>query len=88
MVGSQLAILPYPGWSLTDIKEIPDFLLNYPKQLNIEPSVFPLYALRENTLWDHLKEIREEYGFTTFTMNDYRRLLKHLFKLALESYAE
>lgn len=82
----QLAILRYPGWSLTDIKEIPDFLLNYlAKQLNIEPSVFSLYARRENTLWDHLKEIREEYGFTTFTTNDYRRLLKHLFKLALEN---
>ncbi|WP_349772230.1 Tn3 family transposase [Brevibacillus borstelensis] len=82
----QLALLRYPGWSITDMKEIPDFLLDYlAKQLDIEPGVFSLYARRENTLWDHLKEIREEYGFTTFTTNDYRRLLKYLFKLALEN---
>ncbi|MEK4924924.1 Tn3 family transposase [Cytobacillus sp. FSL R5-0569] len=82
----QLALLRYPGWSLTDIKEIPDFLLDYlAKQLDIEPGVFSLYARRGNTLWDHLKEIRKEYGFTTFTTSDYRRLLKYLFKLALEN---
>ncbi len=44
-----------------------------------------MYARRENTLWDHLKEIREEYEFTTFTTNDYRRVLKYLFYLALEN---
>lgn len=82
----QLALLRYPGWSLTDILEVPDFLLDFlAKQLNIEPKVFSLYARRENTLWDHLKEIREEYGFTTFTPSDYRRLLKYLFKLAMEN---
>ncbi|MED1646637.1 Tn3 family transposase [Brevibacillus agri] len=82
----QLALLRYPGWSITDMKEIPDFLLDYlAKQLDIEPGVFSLYARRENTLWDHLKEIREEYRYTTFTTNDYRRLLKYLFKLALEN---
>lgn len=67
------------------MKEIPNFLLDYlAKQLNIEPGVFSLYARRENTLWDHLKEIREEYGFTSFTTNHYRRFLKYLYKLALE----
>lgn len=82
----QLALLRYPGWSITDIKEVPDFLLEYlAKQLGIEPGVFSLYARRENTLWDHLKEIRDEYGFTTFTTNDYRRLLKFLFQQALEN---
>jgi TnpA family transposase len=82
----QLALLRYPGWSLTDIWEVPDFLLDFlAKQLDIEQKVFSKYARRENTLWDHLKEIREEYGFTTFTPNDYRRLLKYLFKLAMEN---
>lgn len=82
----QLALLRYPGWSLTDIKEIPDFLINFiAKQLDIEPKVFSQYARRENTLWDHLKEIREEYGLTAFTLSDYRKLLKYLFKIALEN---
>ncbi len=82
----QLAVLRYPGWSLTDIEEIPDFLIDYiAKQLNVDPKVYSLYARRENTLWDHLKEIREEYGFTNFTTKDYRRLLKFLYKLALEN---
>lgn len=82
----QLALLRYPGWSLSDIKEIPESLIDFiAKQLDIDPEVFPLYARRENTLWDHLKEIREEYGYTTFAISDYRRLLKYLFKIALEN---
>ncbi|MGM0715029.1 Tn3 family transposase [Brevibacillus parabrevis] len=40
----QLALLRYPGWSITDIKEIPDFLLHYlAKQLGrIEKTIFIL----------------------------------------------
>ncbi|SMF75017.1 Transposase and inactivated derivatives, TnpA family [Priestia filamentosa] len=82
----QLALVRYPGWSLTDIKVVPGALLNYvANQIDIDPDIFPLYARRENTLWDHLKEIRQEYGFTTFTTNHYRQLLRYLFSLALEN---
>lgn len=82
----QLALLRFPGWSITDIKDVPNFLIEYlAKQLNIAPEVFLLYARRENTLWDHLKEIRDEYNFSTFTTNDYNKLSDFLFQQALEN---
>lgn len=40
---------------------------------------------KENTLWDHLKEIRNEYGFGNFTLKEYRITFKHLYQLALEN---
>lgn len=81
-----ISITSLSGLSLTAIWEVQDFLLDFlAKQLDIEPKVFSLYARRENTLWDYLKELRKEYGFTTFTSNDYRRLLKYLFKIAMEN---
>lgn len=41
--------------------------------------------LRENTLWDRLKEIRSEYDFVTFTLKEYRMAFKNLYQLALEN---
>ncbi|WP_217608733.1 DUF4158 domain-containing protein, partial [Bacillus sp. GbtcB15] len=49
------------------------------------PSSLSHYPQRENTLWDHLKEIRSEYDFITFTLREYRMTFKHLHQLALEN---
>lgn len=69
----QLAVLRYPGWTLTEIKEIPKKFLSYiGAQLNIDPKNFNLYAQRKNTFWEHLKEIRKLYGFNNFTVKNYR----------------
>ncbi|MFA1643630.1 Tn3 family transposase [Chryseomicrobium imtechense] len=82
----QLAVLRYPGWSYTHIKNIPDSVIRYiAKQINADPFSLSLYPQRENTLWDHLKEIRNEYGFITFTLKEYRMTFKHLYQLALEN---
>ncbi|MFE0506440.1 Tn3 family transposase [Peribacillus butanolivorans] len=82
----QLAVLRYPGWSYTHIKNLPDSVMRYiANQINAEPSSLSLYPQRENTLWDHLKEIRNEYGFITFTLKEYRMTFKHLYQLALEN---
>jgi len=82
----QLAILRYPGWPYTHIKNIPESVINYiAKQISVDPSSLSLYPHRENTLWDHLKEIRSEYGFVTFTLKEYRITFKHLYQLALEN---
>lgn len=82
----QLAILRYPGWPYTHIKSIPDSVIHYiSKQIGSTPSSFSLYPQRENTLWDHLKEIRNEYDFVTFTLKEYRMTFKHLHQLALEN---
>ncbi|MGK9326697.1 Tn3 family transposase [Aerococcus urinaeequi] len=82
----QLAVLRYPGWPYTHIKNIPDSVIHYiSKQIGATPSSLSLYPQRENTLWDHLKEIRSEYDFLTFTLKEYRMTFKHLHQLALEN---
>ncbi|MGH1326457.1 Tn3 family transposase [Bacillus pretiosus] len=82
----QLAILRYPGWPYTHIKSIPDSVIHYiSKQIGSTPSSLSLYPQRENTLWDHLKEIRNEYEFVTFTLKEYRMTFKHLYQLAFEN---
>jgi TnpA family transposase len=75
----QLSVLRYPGWSWTDIKELPDIVLQYiAQQINADPSALMLYPQRENTLWDHLKEIRQEYGYRNFSIQEYRTSYKFL----------
>ncbi len=82
----QLAVLRYPGWPYTHIKSIPGSVIHYiSKQIGASPSSLSLYPQRENTLWDHLKEIRSEYDFVTFTLKEYRITFKHLHQLALEN---
>ncbi|PEM20328.1 Tn3 family transposase [Bacillus wiedmannii] len=82
----QLAVLRYPGWPYTHIKNIPDSVIHYiSKQISATPSSFILYPQRENTLWEHLKEIRSEYNFVTFTLKEYRMTFRHLHQLALEN---
>ncbi|MDW0112725.1 Tn3 family transposase [Sporosarcina saromensis] len=82
----QLAVLRYPGWPYTHIKSIPDSVIHYiTKQIGASPSSLGLYPQRENTLWDHLKEIRSEYDFVTFTLKEYRMTFKYLHQLALEN---
>lgn len=73
----QLAVLRYPGWPYTHIKSIPDSVIQYiSKQIGVSPSSLDHYPQRENTLWDHLKEIRSEYDFVTFTLSEYRMTFK------------
>ena len=82
----QLAVLRYPGWPYTHIKSIPDSVIHYlSKQIGSTPSSLSLYPQRENTLWDHLKEIRNEYDFVTFNLKEYRMAFKYLHQLALEN---
>ena len=82
----QLAVLRYPGWPYTHIKSIPKSVIHYiSKQIGATPSSISLYPQRENTLWDHLKELRSEYDFVTFTLREYRIAFKHLHQLAFEN---
>jgi TnpA family transposase len=74
----QLAVLRYLGWPYTHIKSIPDSVIHYiSKQIGATPSSLSLYPQRENTLWDHLKEIRNEYDFVTFTLKEYRMTFEY-----------
>jgi hypothetical protein len=75
-----------PSWPYTHIKSIPDSVIHYiSSQIGATPPSLSLYPQRENTLWDHLKEIRSECDFITVTLKEYRMTFKHLHQLALEN---
>ncbi|GMA65609.1 hypothetical protein GCM10025859_61650 [Alicyclobacillus fastidiosus] len=61
----QLCVLRYLGWTLFDVQEIPERVLSYvAKQLQVNVSEFQGYSQREATRYEHLEEIRREYGFS------------------------
>lgn len=80
----QLFILRYLGWTLSDVKEVPRQALRYiANQINVEIDSFVSYGEREATKYEHLEEIRKEYGYQTFTLSEYRTLCKYLFSHAM-----
>ncbi|WP_010648716.1 Tn3 family transposase [Oceanobacillus massiliensis] len=82
----QLCLLRYPGWSLSDVKEVSPLILSYlAKQLNLDPETFSLYAQREPTRREHLEEIRQEYGYQNFSLSEYRFITRYLFQQAIEN---
>nr|WP_242835639.1 DUF4158 domain-containing protein [Ruminiclostridium josui] len=69
----QLSVLRYPGWPLTEIDSIPYNVLEYiARQIDASPDDFFLYAQRDPTKREHLEEIRQEYGYKSFSVIDYR----------------
>lgn len=63
----QLCLLRFPGRTLADLPAVPPRVLsNIAAQLNLPVSVFEEYGTREITLYEHVKEIRELYGFSNY----------------------
>ncbi|AJA46824.1 transposase [Clostridium pasteurianum DSM 525 = ATCC 6013] len=82
----QLCVLRNPGWSLGNTQEIPESILCYiSEQLNINPKEFDLYFKRENTRMEHFQEIREIYGYRTYSDKDYNYLIDYLVPLAMDN---
>ncbi|MED3322290.1 DUF4158 domain-containing protein [Bacillus thuringiensis] len=82
----QLALIRYPGWALTEYKDIPMAVIKHiARQLQIPAEEFSRYANRSNTLWEHLSEIREEYEYSNFSSKHEENLLKHL-RTCLKSF--
>jgi TnpA family transposase len=82
----QICLFRYPGWTLTDIKHIPDRVITYvAKQLQVDPNEYKHYADREQTKHEHMEEIRKHYGFTNFSIHSYRTISKVLIPHAIEN---
>lgn len=82
----QLAALRYPGWSYSSNKSIPIEIVKYiAKQVGTVPKALKLYSLRNNTSRDHIREIKREYGYKSFSANNYKVLLKYIINLAFEN---
>ncbi|SDH66726.1 Transposase and inactivated derivatives, TnpA family [Desulfosporosinus hippei DSM 8344] len=82
----QLCVLRFPGWTLSDVHDIPVSVLDYiAKQLNIDSREIRQYADREQTKHEHLDEIRREFGFRNFSLHEYRVISQKVLPYAMEN---
>ena len=82
----QLAVLRFPGRPLKDLTEIPSRVLAaIADQLQIPASAFARYGDRENTIYEHLDEIRQKCGFRECRWKEYLWVARELLPQALES---
>ena len=82
----QLALLRFPGRTITEIPSIPVQILAYiAHQIGVEGTAFAHYGTRENTIYEHLDEIRAVFGFRNYDWRAMRQLMVHLLPLAMES---
>nr|WP_039806472.1 DUF4158 domain-containing protein [Jeotgalibacillus malaysiensis] len=82
----QLCLFRFPGWTLSDIKEIPKTVLLFiANQIKVDPLEFQSYAEREQTKHEHMVEIRKEYGYRNFSTREYRNISSSLLSHAMEN---
>lgn len=72
---------------MIDLPEaVPEILVRFvAKQIEVDPTVFTMYAKRDPTRREHLEEIRKEFGYRSFQLNDYRDISHTLLQYALEN---
>src|SRR5919202_3096068 len=60
----QLGLLRFPGRTLADVPEVPTRVVEYSaQQVGVDPAAFEQYGERDNTIFEHLDELRREFGF-------------------------
>jgi TnpA family transposase len=81
--------LRQPGVALSaDSSLPPEFLAFVARQLRLEPGLWVQYAQRDETRREHLSELQEWLGLTTFNRSHYRSLVKSLTELAQQTDRE
>jgi len=79
-------VLRFPGRTITEIPSIPARMLAYiAHQVGVDGTAFAHYGTRENTIYEHLDEIRAVFGFRNYDWRAMRQLMRHLLPLAMES---
>lgn len=82
----QLAVLRFPGRTLTEVPEIPPRVLAYiAHQVEVPVSAFERYGVRLSPIYEHLDELRAIFGYTNYSWRAARRLMALLVPLAMES---
>ncbi len=82
----QLALLKFPGRTLMEVKEVPRAVLTaIAEQVDVPASAFTSYGDRENTLYEHLDELRRECGFRSCGWREYLLVARSLLPDAMES---
>jgi hypothetical protein len=82
----QLAVLRFPGRPLKDLAGIPARVLAaIADQVQVPASTFARYGERDNTVYEHLDEIRRTYKFRECGWREYLWLARELLPQAMES---
>ena len=82
----QLAVLRFPGRPWKDLAGIPArILLAIADQVQVPASALTLYGKRDNTLYEHLDEIRRTYKLRECGWREYLWLARELLPQAMES---
>lgn len=82
----QLGLLRFPGRTLADMPAVPDRVVEYiAEQVGVDPAVFDQYGERDNAVFEHLDELRREFGFQNCGWPQLRTLGRELMPLAPES---
>src|SRR5713226_6136962 len=82
----QLALLKFPGRTLMEVKDVPRPVLTaIAEQVEVPASAFTSYGERENTLYEHLDELRRECGFRACGWREYLLVARSLLPDAMES---
>lgn len=85
-VAVHLGLLRYPGRTLADVPEVPRRVIQYiAEQIGVDTKVFAHYGGRANTIFEHLDELRREFGFRNCGWPELHALGRELLPLALES---
>ena len=83
----QLCLLRFPGRNLADIAEVPPRVLsNIAAQLNLPVSSFEEYGARDITVYEHLREIRDTYGFRNYGWRESLLTARKLLPLAMQNH--
>ena len=82
----QLTVLRFPGRPLKDLAGIPSRVLAaIADQVQVPASAFARYGDRDNTVYEHLDEIRRTYQFRECGWREYLWLARQLLPHAMES---
>src|SRR5919199_3448099 len=82
----QLGLLRSPGRTLADVPGVPARVVEYIAQrVGVDPAAFEHYGERDNTVFEHLDELRREFSFQNCGWPQLRALGRELLPLALES---
>lgn len=61
------------------INNIPNTIIFYvSNQLDVDPNVFKLYGNRQNTVFEHFKDIKKIYGYKPFSEETYSEICEFL----------
>ena len=85
-IALQLCTLRFPGRFLLNMTELSESVVAYvAKQLDVPVTAFAQYGQRQETPYNHLTEIRQQYGYRFCDEADVVPLIRYLLPFAMEN---